>query len=91
LRWGRRGVAAHVEPDDAIGPNQGGQSESGKKKKKSWHLNKKIRKVAKLEVSDAFEIRGKVMVGMCAMMVMGTIVLWMGLKWMLASLVGFFS
>jgi hypothetical protein len=31
------------------------------------------------------------MVGMCAMMVMGTIVLWMGLKWMLASLVGFFS
>jgi hypothetical protein len=79
----------HVEPHDSIGPNQGGQAErekKKKKKKKSWHLNKKIRKVARLEVKDAFGMQGQVIVGMGAMVVVGSMVLWMCAKWVLASL-----
>lgn len=34
------------------------------RKRRSWHLHKKIRKIAKLEINDAFEIRGRVMVAM---------------------------
>ncbi|KAH6258765.1 hypothetical protein HBI40_062480 [Parastagonospora nodorum] len=90
-RWGMRGTASHVGPDDAISPSQGGQSEGGKKKKKTWHLNKKIRKVVKLEVSDAFEMSGKVMLGMCVMLVVGSIVFWMAAKWMLATMTGMLS
>jgi hypothetical protein len=76
---------SHVEPHDSIGPNQGRQTER-EKKKKSWHLNKKIRKIARLEVKDAFGMQGQVIVGMGAMMVVGSMVLWMGVKWVLASL-----
>jgi hypothetical protein len=91
-RWDRRGPAAHVEPNDAISPKQGGQAEGEtRKKKRSWHLNKKIRKVAKLEVSDAFEMRGRVIVAMVAMMTFGSIVLWMGVRWLFLSLVASLS
>jgi hypothetical protein len=76
---------SHVEPHDSIGPNQGGRTER-EKKKKSWHLNKKIRKVARLEVKDAFGMQGQVIVGMGAVMVVVSMVLWMGVKWVLASL-----
>lgn len=84
--WGRRGSTAHVEPHDAIGPNQGGPVEGGKKRKKSWHLNKKIRKMAKLEVSDAFEMRGKFIVGMLVVLGLASVGLWMALKWAFVSL-----
>jgi hypothetical protein len=80
-------MATHFEPNDAISPRERGQAESKtKKEKRSWHLNKKIRKVAKLEVSDAFEMRGRVIVGMVAMMALGSIALWMSVKWMLVAL-----
>jgi hypothetical protein len=90
-RWDRRGLVGHVEPNDAISPKQGGQDESKtrKKKKRSWHLNKKIRKVAKLEVSDAFEMRGRVIVGMVVLMAFGSLALWIGVRWLLVSLVAF--
>jgi hypothetical protein len=58
----------------------------GKKTKKSWHLNKKIRKMAKLEVGDALEMRGKVIMGMLAVMGLVSMVLWMGAKWLMALL-----
>ncbi|KAL5121948.1 hypothetical protein ACEQ8H_000164 [Pleosporales sp. CAS-2024a] len=87
--WDRRGTSTHVEPHDAIGPKQGGQPE--KKRMRPWHLHRKIRKVAKLEISDAFDMRGKVMVGMCATMVVGSMMAWMGLKWAFASVAGFLS
>lgn len=81
-----------MEPHDSIGPNQGGQTEREKKKKKrSWHLNKKIRKMARLEVKDAFGMQGQVIVGMIAIMVVGTMVLWMSVKSLLASLTNFLS
>lgn len=90
--WGRGGAATHVEPNDAIGPKQGDQSKGAThKRKKSWHLNKKIRKVAKLEVSDAFEMRGRVIVVMMAMMALGSVVLWFVAKWLLVSLISSFS
>jgi len=90
-----RGGATHVGPDDAISPTQGGQNEGGtkkkKKKKKSWHLNKKISKVVRLEVSDAFEMSGKIMLGMCAFMVVGSVVFWMAAKWMLGTMTSMLS
>ncbi|KAF1945460.1 hypothetical protein EJ02DRAFT_44728 [Clathrospora elynae] len=82
--WGHRGSARHVEPHDAIGPRDDGQSKSGKKK--SWHLNKKIRKIAKMEVGDAFEMRGQIIVAMVAMLLVSSVVLWMGMKWLFVSL-----
>jgi hypothetical protein len=90
--WGRRGVTTHVEPNEAISPKGAGQAETKtKKQKKSWHLNKKIRKVAKLEVSDAFEMRGRVIAGMLVMMALGSIALWMGVKWMVVALANSFT
>jgi hypothetical protein len=80
-RWGRRDSTGHVEPCDTISPKSG-----GKKKRGSWHLNKKIRKMAKLEVSDAFEMRGMVIVVMLAMMLVGAVVLGVGVKWLFATL-----
>jgi hypothetical protein len=42
--------------------------------------------VAKLEVSDAFEMRGRVIAGMVMMMALASVVLWMSVKWMLVAL-----
>ncbi|KAF1845756.1 uncharacterized protein K460DRAFT_405996 [Cucurbitaria berberidis CBS 394.84] len=90
--WGYQSSAGHVEPNDAVGPREKEQSEAGKRKKKkcnqkkSWHLNKKIRKVAKLQVSDAFEMRGRVIAGILAVTILSSIALWMGMKWLLTSL-----
>lgn len=52
------------------------------KKTRSWHLNKKIRKVAKLEISDAFEMRGRVIGVMLVVMVLGSMGMWMGMRWL---------
>jgi hypothetical protein len=85
--WGRGASTAHVEPNDAIGPKPSVPPvEGGKKRKKSWHLNKKIRKMAKLEIGDALEMRGKVIVGMLAVMGLVSMVLWMSAKWLMAFL-----
>ncbi|KAH7401986.1 hypothetical protein DE146DRAFT_450538 [Phaeosphaeria sp. MPI-PUGE-AT-0046c] len=84
--WGLGDSAGHVEPKDAISPKEPGQDEIGaKKRKKSWHLNKKIRKVAKLEVSDAFEMRGKFIAAMLAMMVLGSVFLWISITWLFTT------
>ncbi|KAF3044671.1 hypothetical protein E8E12_008474 [Didymella heteroderae] len=74
--WGRRGATGHVEPNDAIAPKDGqldgtgeakaAKQEKKKRRKESWHLNKKIRKIARLEVSDAFENQGRMIVVMTA-------------------------
>jgi hypothetical protein len=80
-------VSTHFEPSDAISPKKRGQAGSKtRQEKKAWHLNKKIRKIAKLEVSDAFDMRGRVIAGMVVMMALSSIALWMGVKWMLVSL-----
>ncbi|KAJ4988334.1 hypothetical protein SVAN01_06112 [Stagonosporopsis vannaccii] len=94
--WGRRGAAGHVEPNDAIAPKDGqldgtGESkgnEGRKKRKQSWHLHKKIRKVARLEVGDAFESQGRVIVLMGAALVFSMIGLWVGMGWLWRALVG---
>ena len=78
--WDRRGAAAgqHVEPHEAIAPkNKNGSGASDpppppplqgqkKRKQRSWHLHRKIRKVARLEISDALEMRDRVMAVMVA-------------------------
>jgi hypothetical protein len=80
-------MTTHVKPDDVIGPKNGVQAESRRKReKKSWHLNKKIRQVAKLEVSDAFEMRGRFIAGMAVVMVLASVVFWMSARWMLVAL-----
>jgi hypothetical protein len=80
--WGRRGTTGHVEPHDAIGPRPDQKDESQKKeKRKSWHLNHRIRKMAKLEIGDALEMRGRIVAVMMIMLVLGCIAIWMGLKW----------
>jgi hypothetical protein len=58
------------------------------KKTRSWHLTHKIRKVAKLEIGDAFEMRGRIIAVMLAMMVLGAVVMWMVIKWLFIALVG---
>ncbi|KAF2740521.1 hypothetical protein EJ04DRAFT_508035 [Polyplosphaeria fusca] len=52
--WERRGSTSHVEPHPFVGDE----------KKRGWHLHKKIRKVARLEIGDAFEMRRHVVVMM---------------------------
>lgn len=84
--WGRGGTIGHVEPHDAIGPRQDGHGEDKTKKRTSWHLHKKIRQVAKLEIGDALEMRGRVIVVMITIMGLGCIGLWMLLKWFVVSM-----
>ncbi|KAJ4370667.1 hypothetical protein N0V83_005188 [Neocucurbitaria cava] len=84
--WSYRGSAGHVEPNEAIGPKNDKNSVDGKKKKRSWHLNKKIGKVARLEISDALEMRGTVLAAICAVLVLCSIALWMGGRWLVTSL-----
>jgi hypothetical protein len=80
-------MTTHVEPNDAISPKDGEQAETRRKReKKAWHLNKKIRKMAKLEVSDAFEMRGRFIVGMVVMMILASIAFWISMRWMLVAL-----
>jgi hypothetical protein len=96
--WGRRGATGHVEPNDAIAPKAGqldgtGEAKAareGKKKrrKESWHLNKKIRKIARLEVSDAFENQGRMILVMAAMLVFTVIGFWVGMRWIWRSTFG---
>jgi hypothetical protein len=97
--WGRRGATGHVEPNDAIAPKDGqldgtgeaNAAKEGKKKKKrkeSWHLNKKIRKIARLEVSDAFENQRRMIVVMVAMMAFTFVGFWVGMRWIWRSIFG---
>ncbi|KAF2630848.1 hypothetical protein BU25DRAFT_334793 [Macroventuria anomochaeta] len=96
--WGRRGATGHVEPNDAIAPKDGqldgtreekqGKDTKEGKRKESWHLNKKIRKIARLEVGDAFESQGKVIVVMVTMMVFTVIGFWVGMRWIWRSIFG---
>jgi hypothetical protein len=88
-RWCREGTGAHVKPHDAIGPKDAGLDDKKRtEKRESWHLNKKIRKVARLEIGDAFEMRGRVIVGMIVAMMLGLAILLVGVKWILMLLVG---
>lgn len=54
----------------------------GKEKKRdSWHLHKKIRKVAKLEVGDALEMRERVMLAMMVGLGLLCVAGGLGLRW----------
>jgi hypothetical protein len=93
--WGRRDATGHVEPDDTIAPKDGqldGAREASKgeagQRKRSWHLNKKIRKMAKLEVNDAFESQGKIIMIMITMLVLSIIGFWVGMRWVWRSVFG---
>lgn len=90
--WERRGSTTHVAPHDAISPrdadSDAAQQKKEKQKQRSWHLNKKIRKVARLEISDAFEMRGRVMLGMGVVMVGLVLGVWLSLRWMVGVVLG---
>lgn len=88
-----------MRPNDVIAPKDGqldgasgvkdGKKEKKKKRgKQSWHLNKKIRKVARLEVSDAFDGQGKVIVVMAALMIFLVVGFWVGMRWIWRSVFG---
>jgi hypothetical protein len=79
------GEGSHVEPPSVLTPTHNQQPSTrkneGKKKSRSWHLNKKIRKIAHLEIDDAFALRRHiivVMIGLLAILVVG---MWMGVRW----------
>ncbi|KAF2792734.1 hypothetical protein K505DRAFT_325976 [Melanomma pulvis-pyrius CBS 109.77] len=75
---------SHYEPHSALNPdNRGG---GGAKKRTSWHLNKKIRKMAKLEISDALEMRGRVTVLLVGAVVVVGVGAFLGLWWMVGRL-----
>ncbi|KAL5379085.1 hypothetical protein DPSP01_008717 [Paraphaeosphaeria sporulosa] len=80
-RWGRRGSTPHVKPPDSLNPDQ--RSGGEKRKRRSWHLHRKIRKIAKLEISDAFEMRGRVMVAMVLILLMALYAAWYAFRWIL--------
>ncbi|RYN40626.1 hypothetical protein AA0112_g2863 [Alternaria arborescens] len=85
-KWGRRGTTGHVEPHDAIGPRSDEQDDEKpkkRKKRKSWHLHRKIRKVAKLEIGDALEMRGRMIVVMFVVLGLACAILWMGVRWII--------
>jgi len=71
----------HVEPPDALNPDRRSGTE---KRERSWHLHKKIRKIAKLEISDAFEMRGRVMVAMVVTILLAVYALYYSFRWMLS-------
>ncbi|KAJ4344527.1 uncharacterized protein N0V89_012270 [Didymosphaeria variabile] len=79
-RWDRRGSTTHVKPPDALNPAQ--RSGTEKRKRSSWHLHKKIRKIAKLEIRDAFEMRGRVMFAMVVAILLAMSIVWYSVKWM---------
>lgn len=83
-RWDRRDSTTPYRPLDVINPDQ--RLDKEKRKRKSWHLHRKITKIARLEINDAFEMRGKVMVAMgvsIAMVIYGS---WCLLGWMVDML-----
>ena len=53
-----------------------------------WHLNKKIRKIARLEVSDAFEGQGRMLGIMAVGFVLSLVGFWVVLRWACRALVG---
>lgn len=74
-----------MEPNDAVAPSK---KRKNTKKNRSWHLHKKIRKVAKLEINDAFEMRRRVILIMLGVMVLGSIVLWVAMRRLMVALSG---
>lgn len=88
--WDRRGSISHVEPHGVLNPQnelQSSSSRDGKERRQSsWHLHKKIRKVAKLEISDAFEMRGRVIVVMLSAVVMVVGMLIVSVRWMVGRI-----
>jgi hypothetical protein len=55
--------------------------------RKRWHFNDKIRKMARLEVTDAFEIRYLVMASMVVVWLGICAAVYMGLRWLWGALV----
>ncbi|KAF2015725.1 hypothetical protein BU24DRAFT_408920 [Aaosphaeria arxii CBS 175.79] len=68
-RWEHRNAdGTHVAPNAVLNPTQ--SSGGGARKTRSWHLRKKIRKITKMEVSDAFEMRKRVIVVMVSLWIL---------------------
>jgi hypothetical protein len=40
--------------------------------------------MARLEIGDALEMRGRIVAGMVMVIMLGCVALWMGLKWFMA-------
>ncbi|KAF2876329.1 hypothetical protein BDV95DRAFT_625608 [Massariosphaeria phaeospora] len=81
-------TSSHHEPHAAISPRAPDlqtQSQS-RNKRTSWHLHKKIRKVARLEISDAFEMRRRVIVVMVGVLVVCGVGVWLGVRWVVGWL-----
>ncbi|KAF1998079.1 hypothetical protein P154DRAFT_267932 [Amniculicola lignicola CBS 123094] len=74
--WDRRNSTSHVEPNAAI--NHGTQT----RKRKSWHLHRKIRKVARVEIGDAFEMQWSLVIVLLAAGVVLGVGGFVGLRWM---------
>jgi hypothetical protein len=65
----------------------GGAGRTGRPGRNKWHFNKKIRKMVRLEVSDAFEIRHLVMASMVLVWLGVCFAVYMGLRWLWGALI----
>jgi len=65
----------------------GGKKKTGKGSGR-WHLNKKIRKIARLEVSDAFEGQWRMLGIMAVGMALSLVGFWVVVRWAWRALVG---
>ncbi|KAF2265590.1 hypothetical protein CC78DRAFT_579085 [Lojkania enalia] len=75
-------------PHPSLSNAQHGAQLGRESRTQSWHLHKKIRKVARLEISDAFEMRGRVIAAMIAVMLVLVLSACMGLRWVVRKVVG---
>ena len=83
-RWSHRSSTGHSKPNDPKAPKNG--REKGSRKKKPWHLHRKITQVAKLEVNDAFEMRRRVIMVMVVTMILSSAMLWICTRWLMTML-----
>ncbi|KAF2474575.1 uncharacterized protein BDR25DRAFT_311042 [Lindgomyces ingoldianus] len=79
--------STHIEPHSVLTNASPSIQLQTTNKRRSWHLNKKIRKVAKLEISDAFELRGRVILILVSAIVLVAVGLLLGLRWMVVRVV----
>ncbi|KAF2112470.1 hypothetical protein BDV96DRAFT_602371 [Lophiotrema nucula] len=86
--WERRESSAHVEPNSAIqNARSEGKDVGGKKRREgSWYLHKRIRKIAKLEISDAFEMRGRMIVLILSVFTLLLVAVFLALRWIATKL-----
>ncbi|PVH97792.1 hypothetical protein DM02DRAFT_67328 [Periconia macrospinosa] len=85
----QRRDSQHAEIDAVLEPMEEDmrnrrEAKEKKAKVRSWHLRKKVGKVSRLEIDDAFAMRGRVIVVIVAVWVMAVYAIWRVVIWLAA-------